>query len=187
MFSRAIYSFPLSVLISSLHIGCCILPLFSVAVGSSSYFQILNQYKSLITTFQIVLLVYVLVNLYTHYKGIRSIHGRWGLLSNHLSLIIVAAGLWIGYFEPFKSENQRLAQQQFELFQTHRQATLRIPGGFDQTQLREDLLKVKGVKPKRISFDNDAVLLTYSNQLTSRQQIVTYLQKRGYSVAPDQQ
>lgn len=185
MFGRTIYSFSFSVLISSLHIGCCVLPLFSVAIGSSSGFQILNQYKPLITTFQVMLLMYILVSLLSHYTGIRVYHSRRSLLMGKLSLAVVVAGLLIGYTEPFKTENQRLAEQQFKMFQTHRQLTLLISGEFDQAALKGELSKVNGIKSKRIAFNRDSVQLTYSSELTSRQQIMAHLRKKGYEVTDE--
>ncbi|HEV7379842.1 MAG TPA: hypothetical protein VGN64_08625 [Dyadobacter sp.] len=101
----------------------------------------------------------------------------------HLSLVVVLSGLFIGYAEPFKTENQRLAEAQFRLFQTHRQVTLQIAGDYDQTILRDILCSVNGVKSTRISFDENEVQLAYSSELTSKQEIVSQLKSKGYDVS----
>jgi hypothetical protein len=186
MSSRSMYSLPISLLTTSLHIACCILPLFSLAAGWAPHLQAFSNYKPIFTTFQILVLLYILVSLLSHYAGIRTFANRRAQLMALLSLFVVLIGLLIGYTEPFKTEQQRLAEQQFHLFKTHRQTTLHVGGNVDRLHLRTELAKLEGVKPKRISFDKAYVRLTYRSDMTSQSQIVDYLRSKGFQVSAEQ-
>jgi len=182
MFLKSAFSVLVSVLLSLLHVACCILPLFSAIAGTVTYHSFLSQYKTLFAVFQVVIFLYIVVRLVLHYRG-RGFHSNMERIAYHISFFVVGAGLFIGYFEPFQSENQRVAKQQFEFFRTHRRLEIDIQTSNDTLRLKEELLKIRGVKPDRIRFHNASVTLTFNTNKTSRTEILNRLKAQGYDIS----
>jgi len=95
--------------------------------------------------------------------------------------MIVITGTAISYYEPFKNENQKLAEQQFMLFKNHRQLEINLFGEYDEEALRKDLENMKGIKSNRISIDNDTLAVTFQSNEVSSQEILRNLRLKGYS------
>jgi len=182
MFLKSAFSVLVSVLLSLLHVACCILPLFSAIAGTVTHHTYFSQYKTIFTVLQVVMFLYVVVRLVLHYRG-RTFHNRMERIAYHISFFVVGAGLLIEYFEPFQSENQKIAKQQFEFFRTHRRLEMYIQASSDTLRLKEELLKIRGVKPDRILFHNASVALTFNTNKTSRTEILNRLKARGYDIS----
>jgi hypothetical protein len=179
---KSVYSLPISLFFSVLHIGCCLLPLLSATAGSLPYFNILTRYKSLFTVIQLLLLVYFVAVLVKYYMGRKSFHNRTERIVMHLSLIIVVVGLLIGYFEPFKSENQRIAEQQFAFFKNHRRIEITFLNEYDPNGVEQEVRKISGVRAGRVTAAANSVVLTYRSDQTTRKIILEHLENKGYKV-----
>ncbi|MCE7040340.1 hypothetical protein [Dyadobacter sp. CY312] len=183
---KSVYSLPISLFFSVLHIGCCILPLFSAAAGTLPYFNIFTRYKSIFTVIQLLLLVYLFTVLAKYYMGKKSFHNQTERIVMHLSLVIVVVGLFIGYFEPFKSENQRIAEQQFAFFKNHRRLEITFLNEYDPNRLEQEVRAISGVKPGRVTAEPTSVVLTYRSDQTTRKVILEHLESKGYKVQEKQ-
>ena len=98
-----------------------------------------------------------------------------------ISLLIAIGGMAVNHYEPFKSEKQKLAEQQFILFKNHRQLEVNLSGKYDQAALRKDLMNIKGIKSNRISIVNDTLGLTFQSNQVSSEEILRNLRSKGYS------
>jgi copper chaperone CopZ len=183
MLKRSALSIPISFIMSLLHVGCCLFPWISIAAGSASHFNGLIRYKPLFLVLQILLVIYLSILLVRFYLGKYSFHNRLENWSYHIAFATALAGLIIGVFEPFRSEQQIMAQKQFELFKTHRQIELKVSGEFNSDKFREDIISIKGVKPTSVKISGTSVLATFRSNQVSPVQIVTTLRKQGYKVA----
>ncbi|MCF2493454.1 heavy-metal-associated domain-containing protein, partial [Dyadobacter sp. CY22] len=88
----------------------------------------------------------------------------------------------LGVFEPFRTEQQVLAQQQFELFRTHRQIQLSVSGKYNSERLKEDITSIKGVKPTSVKINGHSVKATFQSNQVSSAQILKTLKKQGYNI-----
>lgn len=182
MFKKSALPLPLSLLVSLLHVGCCLLPLLSIA-GLASNFDVLIRYKPFFLVLQVLLLIYLSVSLVRFYLGIFSFHGQLEIWSYHIAFAIALAGMVIGVSEPFRSEQQILAERQFQMFRTHRHIKLSVYSGFDAEKFKEDIVSIQGVKPASVKIEGSQVSATFKSDKVSSVQIVYLLQKRGYDVA----
>ena len=179
---KSVYSLPISLFVSVLHIGCCILPLLSATAGSLPYFNIFTRYKSHFTVIQLLLLVYLFAVLVKYYMGRKSFHNRTERIVMHLSLVIVVLCFLIGYFEPFKPENQRIAEQQFAFYKNHRRIEITFLTEHDPNSVEQAVSKISGVRPGRVTATANSVVLTYRSDQTTRKIILEQLENKGYKV-----
>jgi copper chaperone CopZ len=182
MFSKSAATVPVAVFFSFLHVGCCILPLITVTAGSITYLGFFREHKSVFMFIQLVMLAYISVKLLRSYLGKNQFHGAAEKIAYLISLAITFAGLLIGYYEPFKTQDQKIAQQQFEFFKSHRQLEFDLSGSYDHNRLREDILQIYGVKPNRIRIHNKTVAVTFQSDKTSEPEILAALKEKGYIV-----
>ncbi len=182
MLKKSALSLPISIFVSLLHVGCCIFPLISIAVGSASRFDGMTRYKPLFLGLQVLLLIYLCVSLVRFYSGRHFFHSQFENWSYHIAFAIAMAGLLIGLFEPFRTEEQKLAQQQFELFRTHRQIELSVSGKYDRQQLKEDLTSIKGIRPASVKINGSYVKASFQSDKVSSLVILAALREQGYKV-----
>ncbi|USJ32269.1 hypothetical protein [Dyadobacter chenhuakuii] len=182
MLKKSALSLPISIFVSLLHVGCCIFPLISIAVGSAARFEELTRYKPFFFGLQVLLLVYLGVTLVRFYLGKRLFHSQFENWSYHIAFGIAIAGMILGVFEPFRTEQQVLAQQQFELFRTHRQIQLSVSGKYNSERLKEDITSIKGVKPTSVKINGHSVKATFQSNQVSSAQILKTLKKQGYNI-----
>lgn len=182
MLKKSALSLPISIFVSLLHVGCCLFPLISIAVGSASHFDGMIRYKPLFLGLQVLLLVYLSMSLIRFYSGKRFFHSRLEHWFHHIAFGIAMAGLIIGLFEPFRTQQQVLAQKQFELFRTHRQIELSVSGKYNSEQLKEDLSSIKGIKPASVKMNGSYVKATFQSDQVSSGKILAALRKQGYKV-----
>ncbi|WP_031529293.1 heavy-metal-associated domain-containing protein [Dyadobacter crusticola] len=182
MLSKSALSLPVSLLVSLLHVGCCLFPVLSIAAGFASNFDILIRYKPLISGIQLVMLIYLGLSLTRFYTGKSPFHSRLEIWSYHVAFAVAFAGFIIGVFEPFRSEQQVMAQRQFELFKTHRRIELAISGQFNGGRLEEDIKSIRGIKAASVKLNGASVSATFKSDQVSSSQIVNALQQRGYAV-----
>ena len=171
-----------SLLVSLLHIGCCLFPLLTIVLGSVSWFGTFALYKPIFTVLQVLMSGYLAIVLARNYLGTAKFHSqleKYGYLS---AFIIAVAGLLIGIFEPFRSENQRIAQQQFEIFKTHRQIELRVGGNFDSEKLKETIIAIEGVRPASVTVGSAVASCTFKSTEVTPGEIVARLESEGYVV-----
>jgi len=173
---------PISLFVSILHVGCCLFPLISIAVGSASRFEGMIRYKPLFLGLQVLLLIYFVITLIRFYSGKHFFQSQFENWSYHIAFAIAMAGLLIGLFEPFRTEQQKLAQQQFELFRTHRQIELSVSGKYDRQQLKEDLISIKGIRPASVKINGSYVKASFQSDKVSSVVILAALKEQGYKV-----
>jgi len=183
MIAKSVFSVPVAILLSVLHAACCILPLLSVAASFTSFLNYFVTYKSVFLVIQLIVLGFIFVKLVRHYLVKNQFHSKMEKISYHISLIITVAGLLIGYFEPFKTENQKIAQQQFAFFKAHRQLRFELSGNYDDQKLRSDLAGMRGVKPNRIRIAKASIEVTYRNDQTSGTEILKKIKEKGYLIS----
>ena len=182
MILKSISSLFVVLLISLAHAGCCLLPVFAVAAGSISYFAGFMQYKSFFTFIQLFVFVYISIRLIRFYWQKEVFHSRLEKVSFQIGFLAAALGLMIGYFEPLKTENQRIAQQQFQFFKSHRHTEFGISGKYDPVKLRSDIMLIKGIKPGRIQIQDTTFSVTFQSELVTQAQILYRLKRKGYEV-----
>lgn len=180
---RSTFTLPLTILATFLHLGCCLLPLLSIAGTSLSHFDFFTRYKTMLMVFQLGVAGYLVGRIVLDQAGVKPFCGFRERIIHFVSMIIAMGGLTISYFEPLKSENQQLAEQQFLLFKTHRQMDINIAGDYDRERLLNDLVEIKGVKSNRIQMADGMVALTFQSNRTSRQEILENLRSKGYTVS----
>ncbi|KAA0992611.1 hypothetical protein [Dyadobacter aurulentus] len=183
MFLKSIFSLPLVLLVSLLHAGCCIFPLVAVAAGAAGNFNAFVQHKPLFLSLQLATLVYVGLRLTLHYIGKSSFHNRVEKFSYQAGFLIGIAGLWIGYTEPFKTETQVIAQDQFRFLQAHRKLELAIDGQYDAEKLKKDLTLMEGIRPGRIQIRDSVVSVIFRKEKISQSEIIRTLRSKGYQIA----
>lgn len=182
MYFKSVISLPVAALVSLLHVGCCVLPMFTIAAGAAGHFAFFDQYKSVFLCLQLLALAYTSWALLRDRFGKKPFHGKVERIAYQLSFVITAAGLWAGYAEPFKSENQEIAQAQYLFIRQHRNLDLDIRNAFDAENLRKELIAIDGIKPARIRIADTNVQLTFRKDKISGAQIIRLLETRGYRV-----
>lgn len=109
-----------------------------------------------------------------------SFHSRLEMLSFYGSLVITVGGLVIGYREPFKTEEQILAEQHFERFRQSRQLDIHFLEHSGEQRLRTDLSGIDGIRKSSIKVAMPAVSLSYEKGRTSPDEIYQALKTKGY-------
>ncbi|ACT95250.1 hypothetical protein Dfer_4047 [Dyadobacter fermentans DSM 18053] len=177
---RSFYSLSFSLIITSLHIACCILPLLSLAslpLFDQGFFA---RNQGLLSVLQWVLFVWLSGRLFVFYFWNKTFHSRMETFSYVLGWFIALSGLIINRWEPFKSERQMLAEQQFERFRSHRQLRVELGGSCDGQKLIADLREINGVRDESIDLDASVVSLSYHKEKVSEDEILDVLRKKGY-------
>jgi len=182
MILKSISSLFVVVLISIVHAGCCLLPLFAAAAGYLPYFAGLLQYKTALTFIQLSILIYIGIRLFRYYFRKALFHSRLERASYQLGFLISVLSLYLGYFEPFKTENQRIAQQQFQFFKAHRHVEFGIAGKYDSRRLRKDIVLIDGIKADRVQIKDTTFSVTFQTKLISQDKIFNILRQKGYNI-----
>jgi hypothetical protein len=177
---KSIISLPVAFLFSTLHVACCILPLLVVASSSVTYVAFFSEYKPVFTIVQLFMLVYFLFRLARRHFLNVPFHSKLESVSYHISFLLSGVGLYIGYFEPFQSEKQQMAQQRLAYFKTHRRLELGMEGDYNVEKLRADVSRIEGIKPGRIHIEEQKMALTFQSDLVSESAILTALKEKGY-------
>lgn len=174
------YALPLSIILTGLHISCCVIPLFSVAILSFFGFSNLIEYKPFLTVFQFAFLGYFGVKLVGQRLKFLQFHSESERLSYRIGFILLAAGCAIGYLEPFKTENQKLAEQHFERFKNHRSVELVLSGTYDRERLLVDIDQINGVRKSKLT--GDSINISFVSGQTTSKQIIETLERHGYEI-----
>ena len=182
MFLKSVSSLSLVLILSILHTACCLIPLLAVTANSVAYFSELIQYKPVFTILQIFAVAYIGIRLLKYHRGSISLHSRLSKFALHVSFVIALASLLIGYYEPFKTENQVIAEQQFQFFRAHRQLALDISGNYNASELKEDISGMEGVKPNTVKINHATISLTFQSSKTTKSRILQRLAEKGYQV-----
>ncbi len=93
---------------------------------------------------------------------------------------IALSGLVINRWEPFKSEEQVLAEQHFERFKSQRQLRIDLENTGNVHELLADLREIDGVRKGSIALEPEAVTLSYHKEKVSPEQILAVLKSKGY-------
>jgi len=179
-FMRSVYSLSFSVVVTLLHIGCCVLPLASVASLSILDARFWAEHQMFFQILQYGVMLWLTGRLLAYYIFGKNFHSRTELISYCSGWLIAAAGLLINYHEPFKSENQILAEQHFERFRNHRQLTIRLGVPYDAGVLRDALQGIDGIRKGSVSIGTSAVTLSYHKHLVTPDHIYEALRAKGY-------
>ncbi|KQS27933.1 hypothetical protein ASG33_16140 [Dyadobacter sp. Leaf189] len=147
-----------------------------------SYAQFFVTYKPFFTVFQLAMIAFLAVRLLRYYFLRKSFHSKWENVSFHLSLALSLVGFYIGYAEPFQSEKQQIAQQQFAYFRAHRRISLGLNDDFNPDKLKEDLAAIHGVKVRGLTIKDKSIEVPFQNDLVSKSQILNSLRSKGYNV-----
>jgi len=174
------YALPLSVILTGLHISCCIIPLFSVAMVSYTGFANLTEYKPFFTVFQFVSLGYFGARLAGQRVEFLRFHSSSERLSYQIGFMLLAAGCVIAYLEPFKTENQKLAEQHFERFKRHRSVELVLSGAYDREKLQGDIDQINGVHKSKLV--GDSINISFVSGQTTSAEIIGTLERHGYEI-----
>lgn len=177
---RSVYSLSFSLLITLLHIGCCVLPLLSLASVRVVNAAFLAEHQQIFNVMQWLLFVWLTGRLAAFYFWNKNFHSRAEKLSYLLGWLIAMSGLLINWWEPFKSEQQILAEQQFERFKSQRELRIRLAGTYNKEDLIADLGEIEGVRKKSIRPETGIVTLSYHKDKVSEQQIYEVLRLKGY-------
>jgi len=183
MSSRLFFTIPLTFTATLLHAGCCLLPLFSLASTSLTYLDFFVRYKLFFAWFQLAVMFYLIVKIILDHQKIKPFCNVKDRVIHFVSLLIVITGMLVSYYEPFKNENQKLAEEQFMFFKNHRQLEINLFGEYDEEILRKDLENMKGIKSNRILIGNDKLALTFQSNEVSSREILRNLRLKGYIFA----
>ncbi|GGM73147.1 hypothetical protein GCM10010967_00860 [Dyadobacter beijingensis] len=177
---RSIYSLTISFIITFLHIGCCILPLLSLASFSFFANGFLARHQLLLTALQWALFVWLTARLAFFLFWKKNFHGRAETLSYFFGWFIALSGLIINRWEPFKTEDQVMAEQHFERFRSQRQLRIDLTSQETANDLLADLRKIDGVRKGSIALEAQAVTLSYHKEKVSPEQILAVLKSKGH-------
>lgn len=179
---RSVYSLSFSVVVTLLHISCCLVPLVSIASLSFVNTRFLAEHQMFFQILQWGVLLWLSGRLLAFYIFDKHFHNRTEMISYCLSWLIAATGLAVDYREPFKNENQILAEQHFERFRNHRQLNIRLAVSCDAEQLQGDLACIEGVRKGSVDVKADAVTLSYHKKVVTPDHIYAVLRAKGYAV-----
>jgi len=177
---RRFYSLSFSLIITFLHIGCCILPLLSLASLPVLNLGFLAGHQLLLTVLQWTIFIWLSGRLFAFYFWNKNFHGRTEALSYLLGWFIALSGLVINRWEPFKTEQQILAKQQFERFKSQRLLRVDLSGTYNEAELITDLHQIDGVRRESIGLEARAVTLSYHKERVSAEEIFDVLRRKGY-------
>ena len=94
--------------------------------------------------------------------------------------LIALSGLVISRWEPFKSEEQILAEQHFERFKSQRQFRVDLTGTYNEEKLLMDLHQIEGIRKESIGLEKHVVTLSYHKEKVSAGEIFEILRSKGY-------
>ncbi|WP_026631354.1 hypothetical protein [Dyadobacter alkalitolerans] len=184
MSRRLTAALPVSLLISLLHVGCCLFPLIVAGIGSFSNFHILGRYKPFFSILQIGLLLYLGIQLISIFRSRVKRHDQTAKWSYLLSFAFALGALVFGIMEPLQTEQQQLAKQRFEYFKNHGRIQLTLTEADNETQLLTDLKAIEGVRPATIHITSKLVSASFRKDQTSEMEILSILKTKGYHVEP---
>ncbi|SEI87226.1 hypothetical protein SAMN05216327_104329 [Dyadobacter sp. SG02] len=177
---RSFYSLTFSAIITLLHIGCCILPLLSLASLPIFATGFLARHQLFLTALQWTLFTWLTGRLAAFYFWNKSFHSRAELLSYYFGWFIALSGLIINRWEPFKGEEQVLAEEHFERFRSQRQLRIDLSKPDNVQELVADLQEIDGVRKGSIALESEAITLSYHKEKVSPEQILAVLKRKGH-------
>jgi ABC-type multidrug transport system fused ATPase/permease subunit len=177
---RSFYSLSFSLIITILHIGCCILPLLSLASLPIFDTGFLARHQLMLTVLQWAVFIWLSGRLAAFYFWNKNFHSRMERFSYLFGWFIALSGLVINRWEPFKSEEQILAEQHFERFKTQRQLRIDLARRGNVEELLADLREIDGVRKGSITLESKAVTLSYHKEKVSPEQILAVLKSKGH-------
>lgn len=177
---RSFYSLSFSLLITFLHIGCCLLPLLSLASLPLLNTGFPTAHQPIFIILQWVLFVWLTGRLAAFYLWKKDFHSRIETLSYLLGWFIALSGLIINRWEPFKTEEQVMAAQHFERFKSQRQLRINLNGRDNVQELLADLRAIEGVRKGSVTVESEFVKLSYHKGKVSPERILTVLRSKGH-------
>lgn len=177
---RSFYSLSFSLIITFLHIGCCILPLLSLASLPIFSTGFLSRYQQMFTVLQWTVFIGLSARLAAFYLWNKNFHSRTETFSYFFGWFIALSGLVISRWEPFKSDEQILAEQHFERFKSQRQLRIDLTRRGNVHELLTDLRAIDGVRKGSIAVESGAVTLSYHKEKVSSEYILAVLKSKGH-------
>lgn len=177
---RSFYSLSFSLIVTLLHIGCCLLPLLSLASLPVFNTGFLARHQLLFTVLQWAMFLWLSGRLAGSYFWKRAFHSRMEAASYVIGWLIALSGLIINRWEPFKSEEQILAEQHFERFKSQRHLRVDLTGIYNEEKLLTDLHQINGIRKESIGLDEHVVTLSYHKEKVSAGEIFEVLKRKGY-------
>lgn len=177
---RSFYSLSFSLIITFLHIGCCALPLLSLAslpIFDTAFFA---RHQALFMVMQWTIFIWLSGRLVAFYFWKKNFHSRIETLSYVFGWFIVLSGLAINRLEPFKTEEQILTEQHFERFKSQRQFSIDLAGTYNKEKLMADLRQIEGVRKGSVGVEDRTVTLSYHKEKVSAEEIFEVLKRKGY-------
>lgn len=165
--------------ITFLHVACCLVPLLSLA-SLPVFDTFLTGHQRIFTILQWTIFFGLTGRLFAFYYWNKSFHGRMEALSYLAGWMITLSGLVINRWEPFKTERQVLAEQQFERLRSQRQLRIDLTGGYNEETLIADLHRIDGVRKESISLEANELTLSYHKDKVSAGEILELLKRKGY-------
>lgn len=90
------------------------------------------------------------------------------------------SGLMINRWEPFKSEEQVLAEQQFDRFRSQRQLRIDLADTYNKEALMHVLTSIEGVRKGTIGTEPGAVTFSYHKEKVTADEIFEILKDKGF-------
>lgn len=177
---RSFYSLSFSLIITFLHIGCCVLPLLSLASLPIFNTAFLARHQTLLTVMQWTIFIWLSGRLVAFYFWNKTFHSRTETFSYVFGWFIALSGLAINRWEPFKTEERILAEQHFERFKSQRQFRANLTGTYNKEKLMADLRQIDGVRKGSVGLDERTVTLSYHKEKVSAEEIFEVLKSKGY-------
>lgn len=110
----------------------------------------------------------------------KGFHSRMQAVSYVIGWFIALSGLVINRWEPFKREEQILAEQHFERFKFQRQLRVDLTGAYNEEKLLADLHQIEGIRKESIGLEKHVVTLSYHKEKVSAGEIFEVLKSKGY-------
>jgi copper chaperone CopZ len=177
---RSFYSLSFSLIVTFLHIGCCILPLLSLASLPIFDTGFLAGHQLMLTVLQWTVFIGLSARLAAFYLWSKNFHSRTETFSYFFGWFIALSGLAINHWEPFKSDEQILAEQHFERFKSQRQLRIDLVRQGNVQELLADLREIDGVRKGSIALESGAVTLSYHKEKVSSEEILAALKSKGH-------
>ncbi|WP_342084632.1 copper chaperone [Dyadobacter sp. OTU695] len=140
----------------------------------------LARHQTMLTVLQWVVFIALNARLAAFYFWNKNFHSRTETLSYFLGWFIALSGLIISRWEPFKSEEQVLAQQHFERFKSHRQLRIELTHPDNAQELLADLREIEGIRKGSIALEPESVTLSYYKEKVSPEHILAVLKSKGH-------
>jgi hypothetical protein len=177
---RSFYSLSFSLLITLLHIACCLLPLLSLASLPLFDTGFLTRHQQVFTILQWSLFIGLTGRLAAFYFWNKNFHSRAETLSYFCGWVIALSGLIINRWEPFKTEEQLMAEQHFERFRSQRQLRIDVNRRDNVQELLADLRSIDGVRKGSITLEPEGITLSYHKEKVSPEHILAVLRSKGH-------